>query len=68
MPLVTIDLWEGRSVEQKRKLAQALTEAVVNTLGINERVVWVIMREEPRTNWAIGGKLCSDQPPSLPSD
>jgi len=64
MPLVTVDLWEGRTVEQKRELAQALTDAVVSSLGVNERAVIVIMREAPRTNWAIGGKLCSDQPPS----
>jgi 4-oxalocrotonate tautomerase len=60
MPIITVEMWEGRTVEQKRKLAKAVTEAVVNSLGVSEQVVTVLMREEPRTNWSIGGKLCSD--------
>ena len=33
MPTIRIDLFEGRTVEQKRALAAAITEACVRTIG-----------------------------------
>jgi 4-oxalocrotonate tautomerase len=63
MPLVTIDIWEGRTVEQKRELARAVTSAVVGALGCPEEAVEVIIRDVPKINWAIGGKLASDKFP-----
>ena len=33
MPTIRVELFEGRTVEQKRALAQALTEATVKTLA-----------------------------------
>ena len=33
MPTIRVEMFEGRTVEQKRALAQALTEATVRTLG-----------------------------------
>ena len=34
MPLITVQLFEGRTVDQKREYAKALTEASVKALGI----------------------------------
>ena len=47
MPTIRVELFEGRTVEQKRALAQALTDATVRVLG----------------DWATGGALWSDKPP-----
>ena len=33
MPTIRVELFEGRTVDQKRALAKALTEATVATLG-----------------------------------
>jgi len=63
MPLVTIDIWEGRTVEQKRKLARAVTSAVVGAIGCPEEAVEIIIRDVPKINWATGGKLASDKFP-----
>ncbi|MGQ9629963.1 MAG: 2-hydroxymuconate tautomerase [bacterium] len=61
MPLVTIDLWEGRTVEQKREIARAVTEAVSSSMGVPKEAVWLIINDVPKTNWAIGGELASDR-------
>lgn len=61
MPLVIVKMLEGRSVEQKRGLAAAITEAVATHTGAPEDQVDVIIEDYPRTNWAKGGKLFSDK-------
>jgi 4-oxalocrotonate tautomerase len=33
MPTINVQLFEGRTLEQKRAFVQAVTEATVNTLG-----------------------------------
>jgi len=63
MPLVTIDIWEGRTVEQKRELAKAVTSAVAGAIGCPEGAVEIIIRDVPKINWATGGKLASDKFP-----
>lgn len=60
MPLVTIDMWEGRSVEQKKELAQGITSVMMDKLGIPAEALTIIIRDVPKHNWAIGGKLSSE--------
>jgi len=61
MPTIHVELFKGRSVEQKRALAAALTEAVVKTLGGSPDAVDVIFRDVERHDWATAGKLWSDK-------
>lgn len=60
MPTIRVELFEGRTVEQKRALAAALTEATVRTLGSKPEAVEVLFYDIARHNWAVGGRLCSD--------
>lgn len=62
MPLITVQLFEGRSVEQKREYAKALTEASVRVLGIDPGAVDVVFSDVKRSDWATGGVLWSDKP------
>lgn len=65
MPTIRVDLFEGRTVEQKRAFAQAVTEAVVNTLGGSADSVDIIFTDVAKHNWATAGKLWSEpQDPS----
>lgn len=70
MPTIRVELFEGRTVEQKRALAAALTEATVRTLGGSADSVDVLFFDIARQDWSTGGKLWSDreavapQPPS----
>lgn len=66
MPTIRVELFAGRSVEQKRALAQALTEAAVKTLGGAPEAVNIIFCDVQRHDWATGGRLWSDPAPPTP--
>lgn len=66
MPLIRVELFEGRTVDQKRALAQALTEATVKTLGCAPGHVDIMFFDVPKSDWATGGELWSDKAPSPP--
>ncbi len=61
MPTIHVELFAGRTVEQKRALARALTEATVATLGGSADSVDVIFSDVQRHDWATGGQLWSDR-------
>ncbi|GAX88997.1 tautomerase family protein [Effusibacillus lacus] len=61
MPIITIRLAKGRSVEQKRDLARAITNTVVEKLDVNPEWVTVLFDEFDRENWATAGELHSDK-------
>ena len=61
MPTIRVELFEGRSTEQKRQLAQALTDAVVRTLGGAADGVDIVFHDIARQDWATGGVLWSDR-------
>ncbi len=67
MPTIRVELFEGRTVEQKRALAQALTEACVKTLGGSADGVDVLFYDVARHDWATGGQLWSDKAPPKPA-
>ncbi len=59
MPTIRIDLFEGRTDEQKQKAAEAITQAVVEHLGSSAESVDILFYDIARSNWATGGKLWS---------
>lgn len=61
MPVVTVELWEGRTLEQKRKLVRAITDAMVEHAGAKPDNLHVILHEIPRENWGKGGVLGVDR-------
>jgi len=61
MPVVHIRMLEGRTVEQKRQLAEAITKALVDIAKTTPEAVNIIIDDYPRTNWAKAGKLLSEQ-------
>lgn len=60
MPTLHVELFEGRTVQQKAALAQALTDACVNVLGGSAASVDVIFRDVARHDWATAGRLWSE--------
>lgn len=61
MPVVTVELWEGRSLEQKRKLVRAITDAMVEHADARPDGLHVILHEISRENWARAGVLGVDR-------
>ncbi len=64
MPTIRVELFAGRTVEQKRALAAALTEATVKTLGGSPDSIDVIFSDVERHDWATAGRLWSDKAPA----
>ena len=60
MPVVIVEWWEGRTVEQKKQLVQGITSVMTN-MGIPSEAIHVIIRDVPKHNWATGGKLASEE-------
>ena len=60
MPVVIVEMWEGRTVEQKKQLAEGITATFVE-LGVPPEALHIIMKDNPKHNWAIGGKLASER-------
>ena len=61
MPVVTVELWEGRTLDQKRRLVQAITDAMVEHADARPDALHVILHEIPRENWARAGVLGVDR-------
>jgi len=55
MPVVRVALYEGRSPEKKREVAEAITDALVRVCGSKREGVHVIFEDVARDNWVIGG-------------
>ncbi len=60
MPVVIIEMWEGRTIEQKKKLAEGITSAMED-IGVPPQAVQIIMKDSPKHNWASAGKLASEE-------
>lgn len=61
MPIITIKLAKGRSLDLKRQLVQAFTEAAVKILAVQPEWVTIIVDEYDRENWASCGELHADK-------
>jgi 4-oxalocrotonate tautomerase len=59
MPTIRIELFEGRTAEQKAALAREVTEACVRVLGGNPGSVDILFYDIARGDWATGGVLWS---------
>ena len=60
MPTYHIEMFEGRSVEQKKKLVQEITRVTVEVLGGSPDGIDILITEVKRENWATAGKLWSE--------
>ena len=60
MPVVIVEMWQGRSNEQKKGLAEGITGEFVK-IGVPREQVHVIFKDNPKSNWAIGGRLASEE-------
>lgn len=61
MPTYHVEMLEGRTVEQKRKLVEEITRVSVEVLGGSPESVDVVITDVKRENWATGGKLWLDR-------
>ncbi len=61
MPVVQITMLQGRSAEQKRKIAQRITDALVEEAGARREGIVVAFHEVSKESYASGGELMIDK-------
>jgi 4-oxalocrotonate tautomerase len=59
VPVVQVTVWQGISLENKKKIVEGITKVMVD-VGIPAQAVTIIISEEPKENWATGGTLHSE--------
>jgi len=59
MPFIEVHFVEGRTEEQRERLAKAITDAVAEIFGVSRELVWIEFDEMPKTHFATGGVLRS---------
>ena len=63
MPTYHVEMLEGRTLEQKKKLVEQITRVSVEVLGGSVDAVDVLIVDVKRENWATGGRLWSEARP-----
>ena len=66
MPIVQVSVWEGMSLENKKKTVGGITK-VFEELGVPKEAVEIVIYEAPKSNWATGGQLHSEKLAQIPS-
>ena len=57
MPIITIEWYEGRSAEQKKEVAEKLTDLMVEVGKTHREHVWIRFVDSPKSEWAMGGEV-----------
>ncbi|MCC2649161.1 MAG: 4-oxalocrotonate tautomerase [Nitrososphaeraceae archaeon] len=55
MPIITVAMYSGRTQRDKDRLAEAITEDVVNILKVEKKDVVIVFQEASHGNWFASG-------------
>jgi 4-oxalocrotonate tautomerase len=55
MPFITVQLIEGRSVDQKHALIKEISEAAIRVLDADPDNVRIVINEVTADDWGVGG-------------
>ena len=61
MPLVQVTMLQGRTTDQKRKIAKRITDAMVEEAGARQEAIVVTFVEVSKESYASGGELMVDK-------
>lgn len=61
MPDVHISWLEGRTIEQKRKVVERITQVLAEEAGAKPESTHIVFVDIPHTNFASGGMLVADK-------
>ncbi len=62
MPVVVVEMWQGRNDEQKEKLIKEMTKAF-EAVGVKKESLTIILHESPKSNWGVHGEQASKATP-----
>jgi 4-oxalocrotonate tautomerase len=63
MPIIRVEMYSGRSTEQKSAFTREVTEAFVRCCGGTPQSVQVVFYDVERSNWGSNGRLASEPAP-----
>ena len=55
MPVITVALYSGRTQREKDRLAEAITDNVVDILKAERKDVVIVFQDIPHGNWYASG-------------
>jgi 4-oxalocrotonate tautomerase len=61
MPLIQITMLQGRTADQKRKIAQRMTDVMAEEAGARREAIVVTFVEVSKESYATGGILMTDK-------
>ncbi|HEY4764220.1 MAG TPA: tautomerase family protein [Candidatus Sulfotelmatobacter sp.] len=61
MPVVQITMLQGRTDDQKRKIAKRITDALVEERARRRKAIIVAFNQDSKESYASGGKLMIDK-------
>ncbi len=61
MPMVQITMLQGRTSEQKRKIAKRVTDVLVEEAGAKREGITIAFHEVSKESYATGGELMIDK-------
>lgn len=61
MPIVQIDMIEGRTIEQKREMVQKVTEVISETAKCPKEAITIVIREAAAQHIAKAGTMMCDK-------
>lgn len=61
MPIVTVQLIEGRTPEQKLATAEAITDAVEKHCVIAREHIYVVFEDVAATDWMVAGETVAER-------
>jgi len=61
MPMVQITMLSGRTADQKRKIAQRITDVLVDDAGAKREAIMIAFHEVSKENYSSGGVSIADK-------
>ena len=63
MPIIRVEMFTGRSREQKRLLVRELTDTFIRVAGGKPDSVTIILHDVEKEDWGAAGGLMADKYP-----
>jgi len=57
MPIVTIEWYGGRSADQKREIAERITDLITEVGKARRDHVWIRFVDSSASDWVMGGEV-----------
>ncbi len=61
MPVITVQMWEGQTIQKKRSMAHGITDLLAPYFNNRPDRITIVFQEVPLEGWALGGQLSVDR-------